>query len=124
MTHPTRTFNDTISALRYGTLATELSSKLQELVGACSATGRGGALALTLKLKPGKGGQIEVLDELKLTLPKEEKGTTLLFATPDNALQREDPRQLSLQGLRTVDRDTGEIREVPTEAGEVRQVAR
>jgi hypothetical protein len=125
MTQPTRTFNDTIAALRYGTLADELTAKLRELVGACSASGRAGTLARTIKLKPGKGGQIEVLDELKVTLPKEEKGTTLLFATPDNALQREDPRQLSLDGLRTVDRETGEIRQVTAkEVGEVREVAR
>lgn len=121
----TRTFNDTISALRYGTLSNELTSKLQELVGACSLTGRSGTLSLSIKLKPGKGGQIEVHDELKVTLPKEEKGTTLLFATTDNGLQREDPRQLSLEGLRTVDKDTGEIRQVAAkDLGEVRQVAR
>ncbi len=120
-----RTFNDTISALRYGTLATELTSQLKELVGACAATGRSGTLSLSIKLKPGKGGQIEVHDELKVTLPKPEKGTTLLFATPDNALQREDPRQLSLEGLRTVDKDSGEIREIAArDTSEVRQVAR
>jgi hypothetical protein len=119
---PTRTFNDTLAALRYGTLSDELNSKLRELVGACSATGRKGALALTITLKPGKGGQIEVADELKVTLPKEEKGTTLLFATPENALQRDDPRQLTLEGLRSVDRDTGEIRQVAArESGEIRQ---
>lgn len=105
-----RTFTDTVEALRFGTLGDELSDKLRDLVASCATTGRNGAITLTLALKPGKGGQIEVFDEIKVKLPKEEKGSSLMFATPDNNLQREDPRQLSLDGLRTVDKDTGELR--------------
>ena len=107
-----RTFTDTIGALRFGTLSDELTDKLRDLVATCAATGRNGALTLTLQLKPGKGGQIEVFDEIKVKLPKEEKGSSLMFATPENNLQREDPRQLQLDGLRTVDMNTGEIRKV------------
>lgn len=51
-----------------------------------------------------------MFDDIKVKLPKEEKGSSLMFATPDNNLQREDPRQLTLDGLRTVDKDTGELR--------------
>lgn len=107
-----RTYTSTIEALRFGTLGDELTDKLRDLVATCATTGRAGAITLTLALKPGKGGQIEVFDEIKLKLPKEEKGSSLMFATPDNNLQREDPRQLTLDGLRTVDKDTGEIRRV------------
>ena len=107
-----RTFTNTVDALRFGTLADELTDKLRDLVATCAATGRNGALTLTLQLKPGKGGQIEVFDEIKVKLPKEEKGSSLMFATPENNLQREDPRQLQLDGLRTVDMNTGEIRKV------------
>lgn len=107
-----RTFPDTLAALRFGTLATELTDKLRELTNACAVTGRAGTLTLTLQLKPGKGGQIEVFDDVKLKLPKEERGSSLMFATPENYLQREDPRQMSLEGLRTVDMATGEIRSV------------
>lgn len=105
-----RTFTATIEALRFGTLGDDLTDKLRELVSSCATTGRNGAITLTLALKPGKGGQIEVFDEIKLKLPKEEKGSSLMFATPDNNLQREDPRQMQLEGLKTVDRDTGELR--------------
>lgn len=105
-----RTFNSTVSTLRYGTLGDELTDKLRDLVANCAATGRPGAITLTLSLKPGKGGQIEVFDEIKVKLPKEEKGSTLMFATPENNLSRDDPRQLQLDGLRTVDQDTGELR--------------
>ena len=107
-----RTFPQTLDALRYGTLADELTNKLQDLTAACATTGRAGAITLTLTLKPGKGGQIEVFDDVKLKLPKEERGSSLMFATPDNNLTREDPRQTSIEGLRTIDQETGEIRRV------------
>ena len=105
-----RTFISTIESLRFGTLGEELTDKMRDLVATCATTGRSGTLTLILALKPGKGGQIEVFDEVKLKLPKEEKGSSLMFATPDNNLQREDPRQLQLEGLRTVDMGTGELR--------------
>jgi hypothetical protein len=95
-----RTFTATLDSLRFGTLADELTDKLRDLTATCASTGRAGSLTLTLQLKPGKGGQIEVFDEVKLKLPKEEKGSSLMFATPENFLQREDPRQLTLEGLR------------------------
>ena len=87
-----RTFTATIESLRFGTLGDELTDKMRDLVASCATTGRNGTLTLTLALKPGKGGQIEVFDEVKIKLPKEEKGSTLMFATPDNNLQRDDPR--------------------------------
>lgn len=105
-----RTYASTIEALRFGTLGTELTDKLRDLIATCATTGRAGAITLTLALKPGKGGQIEVFDDVKVKFPKEEKGSTLMFASPDNNLVREDPRQLQLDGLRTVDKDTGELR--------------
>lgn len=107
-----RTFSSTVDSLRFGTLGDELTDKLRDLVATCATTGRAGAITLTLQLKPGKGGQIEVFDEIKVKAPKEEKGSTLMFATPENNLSREDPRQLPLEGLRTVDKATGEIRHV------------
>lgn len=107
-----RPFTDTLNTLRFGTLNDDMSQALQELTNKCADTGKAGTLTLTLSLKPGKGGQIEVFDEIKLKLPKEEKGSTLMFATPEGNLQREDPRQLKIEGLRSVDQETGELRKV------------
>lgn len=111
-----RTFAQTIEALRFGTLGDELTDALRDLTNTCATTGKAGELKLVIKLKPGKGGQIEVVDDFSVKAPKPEKGTTLMFATPENFLQREDPRQLQLEGLRTVDQETGEIRRVPVAA--------
>lgn len=107
-----RPFTDTLNTLRFGTLNDDLSDALHELIEKCANTGKAGTLTLQLTLKPGKGGQIEVIDDLKVKLPKEEKGTTLMFATPEGNLTREDPRQLKLEGLRSVDMETGELKKV------------
>lgn len=111
-----RTFAQTIEALRFGTLGDELTDALRELTNTCATTGKAGELKLIIKLKPGKGGQIEVIDDFSVKAPKPEKGTTLMFATPENFLQREDPRQLTLEGLRSIDTETGEIRRLPVNA--------
>jgi hypothetical protein len=97
-----RPFSDTLTAIRFGQLQEELSAKLNELTTACMEEGKGGKLTLVLSLKPGKAGQVEILDDVKLTLPPREHGSTLMFATPEGNLQREDPRQMQLEGLRAV----------------------
>lgn len=107
-------FIDTLNALRYGQLHQELTDRLHELTQACSETGKVGELTLKIKMKPGKAGQMEIIDELKTKLPEFERGSTILFTTPEGVLQREDPRQLKLEGLRVIDQDTGEIKEVKT----------
>lgn len=106
-------FNDTIVSLRYGTLHDELTDALNKLTDDVTRTGKTGALTLSIKLKPtNNSGQIEVIDDLKITTPKETKGTTIMFATPENNLTRDDPKQLSIDGLRSVDMETGELRRV------------
>lgn len=105
-------FTDTLNALRFGTLTDDLTKALHELTQRCADTGRAGSLTLQLSLKPGKGGQIEVFDDFKLKLPKEERGSSIMFATPEGNLTREDPRQMQIDGLRTVDRQTGELKRV------------
>lgn len=109
---PYRPFNDTLSKLRHGRLNDELGEKLAELTSRCQETGRAGAITLTISLKPGKAGQMEVYDDVKIKQPKEERGSTILWSTPDGNLQREDTGQLQLDGLRTVNTEPGELRQV------------
>lgn len=107
-----RPFTDTLSALRYGELLDELSDQLNELVTACNETGKAGSLTLTLKLKPSRGGAIEINDAVTAKVPKLERGSTLMFPTPEGNLQREDPRQMKIEGLREVPRQSDELRNV------------
>src|SRR5689334_25185675 len=89
-------FTYTLAQLRYGTLNDDLTKGLHELTQKCGETNKGGSLTLTIKLKPGSGGQMEVFDDIKLVLPKEPKGSSIMFATVEGNLQREDPRQRTL----------------------------
>lgn len=107
-----RPFTDTIAALNYGAVNDELSAEMQKLVDACDKTGKSGSLTLTLKVKPGKAGQMEIVDEFKLKLPTFNRPSTLMYSTPEGNLTRNDPRQMSIEGLREVDKSTGEIKEV------------
>ena len=107
-----RPFNHTITQLRYGTLNDELTKALHELTQKCGDSGKGGELKLTIKLKPGSGGQMEVFDDIVLKLPKEVKGSSIMFATVEGNLQREDPRQRTLDGLKTVGEVAQELRKV------------
>jgi len=106
-------FNDTLVQLRYGTLHDELTDELNKLTEDVTRIGKGGTLTLTIKLKPtNNSGQIEIIDNIKVVTPKETKGTTIMFATPENNLSRDDPKQLSIEGLRSVDITTGELRRI------------
>jgi hypothetical protein len=108
-----KTWNQTIEQLRYGTLHDDLTDELNKLTEAVTRTGKVGEISVTIKLKPtNAAGQMEVIDEIKVKAPKETKASTMMFATPENNLQREDPRQMNIEGLRTVDADTGELRKV------------
>jgi len=108
-------FTDIVNSLRYGHLSEELTRQLHQLTLDCQAAGRPGTLTLQVTLKPGKAGQMEVVDDVKVKPPKTDRGTSLMFVADGGALVREDPRQTRLD-LRTVDPDTGEIRTVNTAA--------
>jgi hypothetical protein len=100
-----RTFLDTLRDIRAGDAANELTDHLRELVAAVRASGRPGALTLTLKVKPASKGELTTLmveDIVKITAPKPERGATILFADQDNTLVRSDPRQPRLPELREV----------------------
>lgn len=115
-----RPITDTLVAVRNGALLDELSTALNKLVGEMTSTGKPGSLTLTLAFKPHKSGAIDIADDVKVKSPKEERGTTLMFATPEGNLQRNDPRQGELPGLRKVDNSNEEpVRRIDTESGEV-----
>ncbi len=109
--------------------AEEATDALNDLVHATTETGKAGELVIKIKMKPigGKAGQMELDVDVKAKLPEPTRGKTLLFATPDNNLQRTDPRQQSLDGIRTVvDESEAQkgVRSAPQEpAAKLRSVA-
>ncbi|MCX5590891.1 hypothetical protein [Alcaligenes endophyticus] len=100
-----KTFAEVLQDLRYGTLHDELTETLQEVVNACISTGKGGSLTLQIKLKPGKSGELELTDTIKSTVPELEKGASIMWATPEGNLQRQDPRQMTIDGLKSIGKE-------------------
>lgn len=100
-------------------LGEEATEALNDLVHATTETGKAGSLTLTIKMKPigGKTGQMELETDVKAKLPTPTKGKTILFTTPDNNLQRQDPRQQTLDGVRDASQESmaqqQELRQAP-----------
>lgn len=97
-----KTFVQQVALLRHGDLNDELDEKIAELIAECKATGKTGELILKLKIKPGTSGQAEIFDTVDLKLPKPARETSILFINDDASLQREDPRQRTLEGVKDV----------------------
>ena len=106
-------FNQTIAELRRGKTVEELTDAMAELVAKCTETGKGGSLQLTIKIAPGKSGQLEITDSIKVSVPQFARESSLFFVTPEGNLSRNDPRQDELPGIRsanindTADRKVG-----------------
>lgn len=97
-------FTHTINQLNYGQTAECLSKQVADCVNAARDTNKMATLTVTLKFKPeANGAQIFISDETKTKLPSFPRAATILFPTPQGNLQREDPRQTSLPGLKSVD---------------------
>lgn len=110
-------FQETILQINNGAAVGELSEALRDVVAAVRATGKTGALTLTLKVLPASKGATDVLmveSHVKTRLPERERGMTVFYATDDNLLLRNDPKQQMLP-LRVVDIEAprkGELKEV------------
>jgi len=89
-------FGVALSQLRDGDAMTEASDHLQSLIHAIKETGGKGAVHVMLRLKPGKGAEMILEDDIRVYLPRAEKPGTVLYATKDCRLQREDPNQRTL----------------------------
>lgn len=103
---PVRTdlFAHVLREMRYGNLLNEASELLADAVQAARDTRKKATVTLTITVNPDKAdtGQYTLEDDLKSKLPKLPKGATIMFGTPEGNLQRNDPRQGSLN-LRSVD---------------------
>ncbi len=98
MSGSSRPFADLLREHRNGATHDELSDKLQELVAAVVEEGKSGTLSLTISIKPmGKGDGFEVSAAVKLAAPKPTPGVSIFFASPENNLVRQDPRQTNLE---------------------------
>ena len=100
--------------MRDGELLKELDVQMRDLVGAVRSTNKTGKITLTLTIEPSKKAQhmLFVTDDVKVTMPKVGKDSSIFFATDENTLSRRDPRQPELRGLR----EPADVRDFPRDA--------
>lgn len=83
---------------RGGATEDEISEQIRDLVAAVSDERKGGKITITVEVKPiGKSDGFEVGVDIKASLPKVKPGVSIFFATPDNCLTRQDPRQQTME---------------------------
>ena len=94
-----RAATDQLRDIRAGEMVEELTEQLAQVVNAVLATGKKGNLTLKLSVDPASKGDavVTITDDIKVTIPREKKAGTLMFALPSGTLQRQDPRQTELK---------------------------
>ena len=98
-------FPDTILQMNNGATVAELSEALEQVVAAVRGAGKARTITLTIKVAPASKKSTDVLmveSQVKTKLPEPERGMTIFYATEDNRLVRNDPKQQMLP-LRVVD---------------------
>lgn len=96
-------FGVLLSELDGGDVQSEASEKLAELVQRVSQEFKGGSLTLKINVKPGGAKRALALTAtVTAKMPEAEKEATLLFATEDGLLTKQNPDQKELP-LRVID---------------------
>lgn len=90
-------FLEFLQTFRRGELLADGDQKLSELVESINLTQGAGSLALILKLKMNKAGQIEIIPSVKITKPTRTLGTGIYFASDEGRLTRRDPKQMDIE---------------------------
>ena len=95
---PGNLFARAINEVGYGDLSTTASEELAKVVKAVKETGRKGSITLTLEIKPrGRdSGQVELTGDVKTKAPINQIAPSMLFATDEGDLVRENPAQATL----------------------------
>lgn len=99
-----KTFLQTLQEIGYGEVAEEATEHLVAALAASERLGKVSSVTVKLSFKPSKKGQVEVYPQVTSSVPKEELGVSIMFMG-ENGLQRQDPRQKELEGLRAVERE-------------------
>jgi hypothetical protein len=88
---------------RGGAVLTDLADAMREVTEAVQLSGKAGGVTLRILVQPaGARGAIIIADDIKTTLPKLDKVTSIFFADDNGNLVRNDPNQRELP-LRSID---------------------
>lgn len=83
---------------RGGQILTDLSHAMRQATESAQLMGKKSAITLKINIDPAKNaaGAVVVTDDIKITLPKEEKKGSFFFSDDKGNLYRDDPRQKEL----------------------------
>ncbi|MGO3449543.1 hypothetical protein [Escherichia coli] len=98
-TKNTTPFSQQLAYINKGTLDAELSEALAEVIKAVRETGKKGALTLTLNcsmLNTRDENTMKVTPKVTRSIPELDRADTIMFATADGDLLRDDPAQTQL----------------------------
>ena len=95
-------FTNLLQQHRHGEALNELGQALRNITDAAQLTGNPGCITLKILIAPTKSGAVEIMDDIKLTLPKAEKIGSLFFVGENGALVRNNPNQLEMP-LRSIE---------------------
>jgi hypothetical protein len=106
---PSNAFPQLLSELDHGFAQDECSRQLTDLVRAVQEVSKPGELVVKLKITPAGAGKLMTITyDVTSKKPKEDKDATLLFATENGQLQRENPEQKTFN-LRSVPTDPAQV---------------
>ncbi|MDW3683905.1 hypothetical protein RA280_19585 [Cupriavidus sp. CV2] len=92
-----RPITDTLRHIGGGVFIDLASDKMNELVAAVDASGKGGKLTLEVSVKKAtRGGAMHITGKVTVKKPAEDALEAMLFATPEGNLVADDPRQQKL----------------------------
>ena len=85
-----------------GAALNEAGQAIRSIVDATQLTGKPGGITLKILIDPTNSGAVQILHDLKITMPKAEKEGSLFFVGEDGNLLRNNPNQLEMP-LRAVE---------------------
>jgi hypothetical protein len=104
---PKKSFIDSLVDHRDGGAYAELEEQFKKLNLAVQATGRKGSISVTLVVEPttrkGEVIAINCDDIITAKIPTNPKRSTVFFINADGTLTRNDPRQMTMAGVRDLD---------------------
>lgn len=74
----------------------EMTDQLAEVVRAAMETGKGGALTISIKIKPNASNAVQVECDIKAKIPTKPPVPTIFFVANGDSLVRNDPDQMRL----------------------------
>lgn len=102
---PVRPFHEVLREVGEGHLNSELSDQLYDLLHKVQATGKPGALSLTLNVKLAGAGRVEITPAVKTKLPEFDRPKTSFFIDKQGNASRRDPNQPEIPGITHINRE-------------------